>query len=185
MNVGTISREKIIEKSQKIIIENGVNAISIRKVAAECNVSIGTVYNYFDSKDEFLIAVIESTWKNIFHMPNGPMKFASFSECVDFVFARLQKGVVEYENFFDLHSLSAAIGKNGEGIKVIEKYFKHMEDNMLKVLENDRNIRSDAFNENFKIEKFVDIVFGMLLNSLLHKVDNRLEVVEIVNRCLY
>lgn len=185
MNIGTISREKIIEKSQKIIVEKGVNAVSIRKVAADCEVSIGTVYNYFDSKEELLIAVIESTWKYIFHMPDRPMKFESFSDCVDFIFERVQKGVSEYENFFDSHSLSAAIGKNGEGVEVIERYFRHIEENMLKVLENDTKVRKDAFSEDFKIEKFVSIVFGMLLNSLIYKVDNRSEIVEIVNRCLY
>lgn len=185
MNLGMISREKIIEESRKVIIESGVKAISIRKVAAVCNVSIGTIYNYFESKSELLTAVIESTWKNIFHVSDGPMKFESFAECVDFVFGRLQKAISEYQNFFDFHSLSAAIGKNNDGTGVIKKYFKHMEYNMLKVLEEDTSIRKDSFNDEFTKEKFVNIIFSILLNSLIYKIDNRKEVVEIVNRCIY
>ena len=185
MNIGVISKEKIIEESKKIIAEEGVKSVSIRGVAASCNVSIGTIYNYFESKGELLSAVIESTWKEIFHVSDGPMKFDSFADCVSFVFDGVQKGVKEYENFFDLHSMSAAIGTNGDGVRIIEKHFKHMESNMLKVLENDKSIREDAFNEAFRKEKFVRIIFAMIVNSIIYKTDNKEEVVEIVNRCLY
>lgn len=51
MNTIVTSKEEILQASRELIRQEGWSAISIRSVAAACGVSVGFIYNYFDSKE--------------------------------------------------------------------------------------------------------------------------------------
>lgn len=185
MNITSISREKILEESKKIVSNEGLSAVSIRKLASECDVSIGTIYNYFESKSDLVLAVIEDTWKGIFHMSEENLYFENFSECVDFIFKAVEKGVLEYRNFFDFHSMSLAAVNKEKSKRMMEKYFMHIKHQMFETLDKDKGIREGAFDSNFSKKDFVEIIFSMLLSSVMDKTNNSDVVVEIVRRCIY
>ena len=69
MNTTITSKEAILETSRRIIREEGLARLSIRSVAAACGVSVGSIYNYFESKSELAAAAIERVWEDIFHFP--------------------------------------------------------------------------------------------------------------------
>ena len=56
MNTIVTSKEEILKTSRALIQEQGWSAVSIRSVAAACGVSVGSIYNYFDSKAELVSA---------------------------------------------------------------------------------------------------------------------------------
>ena len=62
MNPVVTSKEEILKTSRKLIQQQGWTAINIRSVAAACGVSVGSIYNYFDSKSALISAVVESIW---------------------------------------------------------------------------------------------------------------------------
>ena len=47
---------RLISEAKKQIAEAGYNAVTIRSVAKACGVGVGTVYNYFESKEALLAA---------------------------------------------------------------------------------------------------------------------------------
>lgn len=51
-------REKILEKSLSLFTRRGYFNINMRQLAAEIDVSTGTLYNYFPSKKDILAAMI-------------------------------------------------------------------------------------------------------------------------------
>ncbi len=55
-------REKIIKTAITIFNEQGFDAIDIRKIAKECNVAVGTLYNYFPNKKEVVYEVFNELW---------------------------------------------------------------------------------------------------------------------------
>ena len=67
MNTIVTSKEDILKNSRELIREKGWAAVSIRSVASACGVSVGSIYNYYDSKAELISATVESVWCEIFH----------------------------------------------------------------------------------------------------------------------
>ena len=67
MNKIVTSKEEILKTSRELIQEQGWSAVNIRSVAAACGVSVGSIYNYFDSKATLVGAAVESVWFEIFH----------------------------------------------------------------------------------------------------------------------
>lgn len=53
---------RLIQEAKRQIEESGYSAMTIRSVAAGCGVGVGTVYNYFPSKDDLLATYMLSDW---------------------------------------------------------------------------------------------------------------------------
>ena len=63
-------REQLLEEAKKQVAENGYGKTTIRSVAQACGIGVGTVYNYFDSKDMLIASFMVEDWKQ-------------FLECID------------------------------------------------------------------------------------------------------
>lgn len=55
-------RENIIRCARGELLERGYGALTIRSVAKDCGIAVGTVYNYFPSKDMLTGAVLLEDW---------------------------------------------------------------------------------------------------------------------------
>lgn len=115
MNTIVTSREEILKASRELIRQEGWSAISIRSVAAACGVSVGSIYNYFDSKTELVGATVESVWEEIFHRPENADMFQNIVSCITWMFERMAYGSRQYPGFFTLHSLSFMQKEKSEG----------------------------------------------------------------------
>ncbi len=56
-------REKLLAEAKRQVIENGYSSLSIRSVARECGIGIGTVYNYFNSKTSLIAGFLIEDWE--------------------------------------------------------------------------------------------------------------------------
>ncbi len=55
---------RLLEEARKQVLEQGYAAVTIRSVAKACGVGVGTVYNYFPSKDSLLAHFMLIAWKD-------------------------------------------------------------------------------------------------------------------------
>ena len=53
-------KESILNYADEILSKEEYDKFSIRGIAKECGIAVGTLYNYYSSKDEILKAVIDS-----------------------------------------------------------------------------------------------------------------------------
>ena len=58
-------KEMIIKEGQHLLEANGYSNLNIREVAKNCNIAVGTLYNYFSNKDELVEEIIFTHWEEI------------------------------------------------------------------------------------------------------------------------
>ena len=56
-------REQLLREAKRQLMEQGYGKTTIRSVANACNLGIGTVYNYFKSKDRLIATFMAEDWK--------------------------------------------------------------------------------------------------------------------------
>ena len=100
MNPVVTSKEEILAASRELIRTRGWQAVNIRAVAAACGVSVGSIYNYYDSKSSLTAATVESVWCEIFHRPSAEP--ADTLACLRWMYERMAWGAREYPGFFSL-----------------------------------------------------------------------------------
>lgn len=185
MNTVVTSKEEILKTSRELIRREGWSAVNIRSVAAGCGVSVGSIYNYFDSKADLVGAVVESVWCEIFRRPEDAAVFRDTQACIIWLYGRMEYGSKQYPGFFALHPAGFAGEDPSDGKKRMQQAWQHMLDGLCTVLRQDANIRSDAFTEQFPVEKFADLLFSLMLSALLRQEYDPTAVLEMIRRTLY
>jgi AcrR family transcriptional regulator len=64
----------LLEAAERVFSERGYHATSIRDIAREAGFSVGGVYQFFTSKDELYLRVVEGQWDHFFDLLNNAMK---------------------------------------------------------------------------------------------------------------
>lgn len=185
MNTIVTSKEDILKTSRNLIQQQGWDAINIRSVAAACGVSVGSIYNYFDSKTALVGAVVESIWHEIFHRPKDGAVFQDTQACIAWMYEQMEYGCKQYPGFFTLHSLGFMQEDKSQGKRKMQETWQHILEGLCSVLKQDERIRADAFTEQFTEEKFADVLFSLMLSALLRQDYDPNPVLEIVRRILY
>ena len=54
---------RLMEEARRQVLKSGYGTVTIRSVARQCGVGVGTVYNYYDSKDALVAAFLLVDWK--------------------------------------------------------------------------------------------------------------------------
>jgi AcrR family transcriptional regulator len=107
--VGKIRQEKmglIMETSLELFAENGFHATSISQIAKKAGISKGLIYNYFESKNELLDALIEHGFDSIFkNFDINNDDVISEEEFINFIkqnFKLLRENIQHWKLFFSL-----------------------------------------------------------------------------------
>lgn len=185
MNTVITSEFEILKASRELIQKQGWSAVNIRSVAAACGVSVGSIYNYFDSKAALVEATVESVWREIFHCSEDGSTFLDTNACMIWMYERMEYGSRQYPGFFTLHSLGFMQEDKPDGKRRMQQTWQHILEGLCSVLEHDTKIRPDAFTEQFTSEKFANILFSLMLSALLRQDFDPSAVLEIIRRILY
>ena len=185
MNTIVTSKEEILKTSRELIQREGWSAVNIRSVAAACGVSVGSIYNYFDSKAALMSATVESVWCEIFHRPEDGSVFQDTQACITWLYERMEYGCKQYPGFFTLHSLGFLGEDKSDGKQKMQQTWQHILEGLCSVLQRDAKVRPDAFTQQFTAEKFANLLFSLMLSALLRQDYDPSAVLEIVRRTLY
>jgi AcrR family transcriptional regulator len=60
-------KERLIAEAKRQLEESGYSAVTIRSVAKACGVGVGTVYNYFPSKEALIATHLLEDWNMCVH----------------------------------------------------------------------------------------------------------------------
>ena len=92
-------REQLLAEAKKQIAERGYAGTTIRSVAGACGVGVGTVYNYFPSKEMLIANFVFEDWKkHLYDMSqlsqHDPM------ELLEGIYRALQRFTADNERLF-------------------------------------------------------------------------------------
>ncbi|MFE9258344.1 TetR/AcrR family transcriptional regulator [Streptomyces sp. NPDC006879] len=69
-----VRRRQILDATAALLLEHGYEALTVSKVAVRAGVAKGTVYLYFDSKQELLAALQAEMWERMLQRPAALLK---------------------------------------------------------------------------------------------------------------
>lgn len=80
-------RETLLHTAREILLGEGYGALTMREIAARCGIAVGTLYNYFPSKETLAAHVMLEDWQHaLADMTQGAQRAGSALEAMRHVF---------------------------------------------------------------------------------------------------
>lgn len=185
MNTSVTSKEAILETCRNLVSANGLDHLNMRAVAQACGVALGSLYYYFPSKDDLLLATIESVWEDIFHLQEEEKEDYSFPNFIAQCYTHLQIGIEKYPHFFSVHALSVSAKEKNRAHASMERYLAQIQEKMHKVLHADPDVCTNAFSEKFTETAFFDFLVANLVSLLVQGRGDCRVLLEVIRRTIY
>jgi AcrR family transcriptional regulator len=185
MNKSITSQEAILCVGKEIVLEKGLQGLNIRDIARRCGVSVGSIYNYFPTKSDLMVAIIESVWKEIMHGYKICEEQHNFVDSVQSLFLTIKKGSEKYPFFFSSHSMSLAALDKEKGRQSMERYFSHIKKGLLATLNTDSEVNENTFSPAFHKEDFIEFVFTNLMTLLIQGAESCDFLLEAIRRIIH
>lgn len=183
MNRSATSKELLLKTAIEIAYHEGISKLSIRRVAAQSGIAIGTVYNYYPAKSDLILAVMEDFWRKVFHKSQFDVESCDFLESYKQIFYSLKENLSRFESCFLKEAVRLSQTESVKGKELELMYWNHMKEGMLRILLRDEAVKADAFTDSFSREAFINFSFSNLI-SLLRANDENCEFVVLVFRKL-
>ena len=95
-------RENILKESKNILKTESYDKLTVRRVASRCGVAVGTVYNYFPSKEMLTAGVMLDDWmKTLEEMKKTAAEAISPMDGLNGFYASLLSFIAEYSETWD------------------------------------------------------------------------------------
>ena len=126
-------KKQIMEVALKLFAESGYTHTSISKIAAEAVISKGLLYNYFESKEDLLIHIMEEGMKDMVHFfdPNrdGVLTREEFIYFIHEVFNLMNNKLLFYKLYFSVMMQPTVMGLFEKRIgEIIQPLLKSLAD---------------------------------------------------------
>jgi AcrR family transcriptional regulator len=120
-------REKLILEGRKTLIEKNYKELNIREIAKGSGIAIGTFYNYFSNKEEFVSHIFKDDWKCTLDLADK-LKASNepFKEKIEMIYLSMQSFVDKYLSIF--YEISMVKGYNSKRDHDMKDLYKKLED---------------------------------------------------------
>jgi len=74
-----LRRREIIEAAKRVFAEKGYRNATLEEIAAAAEFGKGTIYNYFECKEELFIAIMDGTFDEVTELASKAMAISGVS----------------------------------------------------------------------------------------------------------
>ena len=92
----------LLEAAERVFSEKGYHATAIRDIAREAGFSVGGVYQFFASKDDLYLRIVESQWEYFFGLIDNARQVEGFRGKVEALTSAMFQAFEERRGFFRL-----------------------------------------------------------------------------------
>lgn len=185
MNTSVTSKESILETCRKLVSDKGLSFLTMRAVAKACDVGLGSLYYYFPSKNDLLIATIESVWEDVFRFEEVNINELPFPEFIERCFKHIQLGMQRYPNFLTIHSISFSVKSQYKAQDTMERFLAQIKEKMLSSLHADERINKNTFTSEYSENDFVNFVLSNMICLLVLKKSDCHLLLQVIRRVIY
>jgi AcrR family transcriptional regulator len=61
----------ILNKAKEVLYKEGYHKLTMRNISKACDIALGTIYNYYPTKKELVVAMMTDYWSNYFYKIEG------------------------------------------------------------------------------------------------------------------
>lgn len=173
-------RNEIIEIAKKMIIEEGLEALSIRKIATVMNQTPGIIYHYFKDKEEIINNIVQLGYQDILSVIKMGQS-TSPTESIYYIFKGYINAMLDNYYLFQIimTSSSKEIKDNVNILNIgISKHRKSMQ---LLCSDIDNGNREGVFkveNIELRAQTLWCATYGLIQRIAIEKPINREELIE-------
>lgn len=154
-------KEKILLEAKDIIDHNGIDSLNMRDIASRLDIAVGTLYNYYQNKDDILLDIMISHWLNIYEEIKLINEDSFISE-LELIYDHLRSSIS-----LEIRTLLHYLNNDKDEMFIMQKTF---ENDILNRINKDINIK-DVFNESFTKEDLANFIMNNLYHSLKRNKD--------------
>lgn len=173
-------RDTLLSCARELARREGTGSINIRQLAVQAGIATGTVYNYFPSKEEVMLALTEEFWRDSFQEMRTVGEGKAFTEQLrdiyHFMHLRLDDSAMAL--------MQSLRGVKSTGYQRMASIQASLKAELLRRLTSDPSIQPTLWTETFTPERLVSFVLMNLLASLRQKADTIDYFLDILNRIL-
>ncbi len=174
-------RSALLDCARSMADTEGIDGINIRSIAWKAGVATGTVYNYFSSKDEILLALTEEYWRQTLVEIRTAITADSFCGQLEEIFFLLRERIS--------NSAGRLMGSLGNvetaGQQRMASMQAALEKSLILRMDQDPRIRIDIWDETFTKEAFARFIMMNMTMLLRTRSSDIHFLIEIVRRTVY
>lgn len=163
-------RQTILAGAKKIAREKGLGQLNIRDVAKECGISVGSIYNSFQDKNELILGIVSDFWQGFFiDYTNHTQQSNSFYCNLESLYLQLAHYLDEYEA--DWMTQLSYLGEKSRqvGMQRMEQCFHRVIEDIHQWLNQDPAIpKWDSKDSAINNERLAAYIFDSILSQLRH-----------------
>lgn len=184
----SIDEANILKTAYRLAKEQGLASVSIRSVASACNVSIGSIYNYYPSKDELVIDVVGMFWQEVVHGNVGIQPDREDCGFVDFAeqaALATDEALASFRSDWlpEIHALG--MRARTEGKERESQSFEHMKRGLLRAYEKDALIDREKIEQSIDPEQLCSLVLKSIVGALGSEKNDRMTFFSLLRIALY
>ena len=167
-----IDKDKLVDQAYLIAAREGISALSVRKLAAACEIAVGSVYMYFPTKADLTAAVFTRFFgQALFEECCRVDGRESFTDYVRKLRAALSAALAEMDVdwFAEMRRLPRSEHEALEAAR--GPMLAHMEQGLQYVLEGDPAVVRSRLVGALSPEKLCPFVLGTVFTSLMESSD--------------
>ena len=156
-------RSELISTGKSLLIEKGYKALTMRQVASASNIALGTVYNYFSSKEEMVASIMMLDWTALFSNSESYFKKDTALDGLREIYEDIKKFSSIYRNVWKEYGSTAGITEQRHGFLVnqIHSYIKTI-------------FKEFKIKDDFNVSKFISetmLVFAVREDSTFEAIE--------------
>lgn len=171
----------LLRLSREIADTQGISAVNIRTIAKKAGVATGTVYNYFSSKDEILLALTEEYWKQALLEMDAAVHASSFCGQLQEIFAFLKEQI----NLSAGKLMNSLDHTQETGQAHMQSMQAQLEASFIQRMEQDTAIRKDIWDTSFTKAQFAHFIMMNMMMLLKSDAPGIAFLIAVIKRIIY